>query len=92
MGQFDAGLGTGNSDLGGLTTAGVTNADKWWISLLVGLFAFIVFAAPTFSFTNSVFGMGKGYLSTWRDGTGASFFGMLLHAVALMLLTRLVLG
>jgi uncharacterized membrane protein YhaH (DUF805 family) len=90
--QVDFGLGTGLSKVGGLTNGNISGEDKWWISLLVALIVFVVFATPTFVFTNSIFGGGKGYGKTWAGGPGATLFGLFLHSVVVMLIVRLILG
>lgn len=92
MSEVGFGLSTGKG-ISALTNGPtLTNEDKWWISFLFGLVAFVVFSAPTFGFTNMLFGSKCVRWSTWGGGMGATFFGLFLHAIVFMLLARLLLG
>lgn len=62
----------------------VTNAQKWWFSLLSGVLYALITSSYTFSVTNSIFRTGF-------NGQGMTFYSVLLHAIVFALLIRLIL-
>ena len=67
----------------------LTNAEKWWISLLIGII-FFIFASPmAFGITNAV---SQGLcLPATCCGNGATIFGLFFHSIVVILITRLLL-
>lgn len=73
-----------------LNTGGMSNGNKWLFSFLVGVLAFIIFSAPLYRTTNSLFGnIGIGPL--YINEGGATVKGLFIHSLVLFLLVRLIL-
>lgn len=62
----------------------LTNSQKWWISVAVGLLAALIFSPFVFGVTNSIFG------HTYNCG-GATPWGIILHTIVFILLLRLIM-
>nr|QBK90371.1 MAG: hypothetical protein LCPAC103_00520 [Pithovirus LCPAC103] len=67
----------------------LSNAEKWWASIVVGII-FIVFASgPAFAVSGTLF---KGVcLQTFFGKGGPTLVGLILHAIIVIIIARLAI-
>lgn len=64
----------------------VTNAEKWWFSLLIGIIYFIFASPALFGITNGI--TNALCLPSTCNCGGATIFGLFLHTIIVVLIVR----